>query len=86
MRCWMYAERSLQEAGVLSKKDGSSEGILERISFGGSFGRYAKCSSESEAIWSKSWPKQSKLESRFLLERVYKEFIDMDIPRFTITF
>lgn len=70
MRCWMYAERSLQEGGVLSRKDGSLEGILERISFGGSFGRYAKCSSDRETIWRESWSKQSKLESIFSLESV----------------
>lgn len=55
---------------MLSRKGGSSEGILERMFLGGSLGRYVKWSLDSEVMCPYSCSKQSKLELRFLSDQV----------------
>lgn len=71
MTCWTYAERSSTDAGVLSRNDGSSDGSLDRMSLGGSIGRYEKCSLDKETISRDSWPKQSKLDFGDVYQSTY---------------
>lgn len=58
---------------MLSRNDGSSDGILARTLFGGSIGRYAKCSFDRAIIERRSSSKLSRLELKFIRSRTLKE-------------